>query len=58
GYNFFKWDLSLGNTPSRSFRPMKTAKMFWQIWASRSLGVPLALDRSWSKWEPSKWLFG
>nr|GEW47299.1 zinc finger, CCHC-type [Tanacetum cinerariifolium] len=29
-------------------RPMKTAKIFWQIWASSSLEVSLALDRSWN----------
>ncbi|GJW66247.1 integrase, catalytic region, zinc finger, CCHC-type containing protein [Tanacetum coccineum] len=51
-------ELSFGKNPSRSFRPMKTTKIFWLIWASRSLGVPLALDRSWSKWEPSAFAIG
>ncbi|GJT44377.1 ribonuclease H-like domain-containing protein, partial [Tanacetum coccineum] len=47
GLQFLQLELSLRKNPSRSFRSMKTAKIFWQIWASRSLGVPLALDRSW-----------
>nr|GEV22338.1 hypothetical protein [Tanacetum cinerariifolium] len=57
GIQFHQLELSLGNIPSRSFRPTKTAEIFWQIWASRLLGVPLALDRSWNKWEPFVWLF-
>ncbi|GJT87322.1 hypothetical protein Tco_1069039 [Tanacetum coccineum] len=58
GLQLLQLDLSLGKIPSRSFRPLKSAVIFWLIWASCSLGVPFALDRSWSKWELSVWLFG
>ncbi|GKA01646.1 hypothetical protein Tco_0674311 [Tanacetum coccineum] len=44
-------DLRLGKTPSRRFRPVKSAKVLWQFWASSSFGVSLAYDGSWSKWE-------
>ncbi|GKB06570.1 hypothetical protein Tco_0834803 [Tanacetum coccineum] len=50
--------LELGKTPSRSFRPVKSAEILWQFWASSSFGVSLAHDGSWSKWEPSLWLCG
>ncbi|GJS93378.1 hypothetical protein Tco_0800346 [Tanacetum coccineum] len=51
-------ELRLGKTPSMSFRPVKTAKSFWQFGASCSFRVSLAHDGSWSKWEPSLWLCG
>ncbi|GKG50420.1 hypothetical protein Tco_0521520, partial [Tanacetum coccineum] len=47
----------LGKNPSRSFKPVKSAEIFWQFWASSSFGVSLAHDGSWSKWEPSLWLW-
>ncbi|GKA99145.1 putative reverse transcriptase domain-containing protein [Tanacetum coccineum] len=46
----------LEKTPSRSFRPMKSADILWQFWASCSFRVSLAHDGSWSKWEPFLWL--
>ncbi|GJU39533.1 hypothetical protein Tco_1192490 [Tanacetum coccineum] len=46
-------DLRLGKNPSRIFRPVKSAEIFWQIWASCSFRVSLAHDRSWRKWETS-----
>ncbi|GJU83924.1 hypothetical protein Tco_1291470 [Tanacetum coccineum] len=58
GLKFFQLELRLGKTPSRSFRPVKLAEILWQFWASSSLGVSLAHDASWSKWEPSLWLCG
>ncbi|GKE72393.1 hypothetical protein Tco_1534434 [Tanacetum coccineum] len=48
GLQLLQLELRLGKTP-RSFRPLKSAENFWQIWASCSLRVPFALDRSWSK---------
>ncbi|GKE03470.1 hypothetical protein Tco_1395488, partial [Tanacetum coccineum] len=42
-------ELRLGKTPSRSFRPVKSAEILWQFWASCSLRVSLAHDGSWSK---------
>ncbi|GJS36030.1 hypothetical protein Tco_0534412 [Tanacetum coccineum] len=50
--------LRLEKTPSSSFRPVKSAKILWQFWASCSFGISLAHDGSWSKWEPSLWLCG
>ncbi|GJT09131.1 putative ribonuclease H-like domain-containing protein [Tanacetum coccineum] len=38
----------LGKTPSRSFRPVKSAEILWQFWASSSFGVSLTHDGSWS----------
>ncbi|GJV31756.1 hypothetical protein Tco_1392156 [Tanacetum coccineum] len=58
GLKFLQLVLRLGKTPSRSFRPVKSAEILWQFWASSSLGVSLAHDGSWSKWEPSLWLCG
>ncbi|GJR24729.1 hypothetical protein Tco_0973256 [Tanacetum coccineum] len=57
GLQLLQLELRLGKTPSRSFRPLKSAEIFWQIWTSCSLRVPYALDKSWRKWEPSLWLF-
>ncbi|GKF50614.1 hypothetical protein Tco_0147081, partial [Tanacetum coccineum] len=48
GLQLLQLELILGKTP-RSFRPLKSAENVWQIWASCSLRVPFALDRSWSK---------
>ncbi|GJS80523.1 hypothetical protein Tco_0730404 [Tanacetum coccineum] len=36
--------LRLEKTPSSSFRPVKSAKILWQFWASSSFGVSLAHD--------------
>ncbi|GJZ91323.1 hypothetical protein Tco_0663250 [Tanacetum coccineum] len=58
GLQFIQLELRLGKTPSWSFRPVKSAKILWQFWASSSFGVSLAHDGSWSKWEPSLWLCG
>ncbi|GKA44582.1 hypothetical protein Tco_0737306 [Tanacetum coccineum] len=58
GLQLLQLELRLGKTPSRSFRPVKSAKILWQFWASCSLRVSLAHDGSWSKWEPSLWLCG
>ncbi|GKA07756.1 hypothetical protein Tco_0686980 [Tanacetum coccineum] len=58
GLQLLQLDLRLGKIPSRSFRPVKSAKILWQVWTSYSLRVSLAQDGSWSKWEPSLWLCG
>ncbi|GKC65459.1 hypothetical protein Tco_1098057, partial [Tanacetum coccineum] len=58
GLQFLKLELRLGKTPSKSFRPIKSAEILWQFWASCSLRVSLPHDGSWSKWEPSLWLCG
>ncbi|GKB17004.1 retrotransposon protein, putative, ty1-copia subclass [Tanacetum coccineum] len=49
GLQFIQLELRLGKTPSRSFRPVKSAEILWQFWASSSFGVSLAHDGSWSK---------
>ncbi|GJX70263.1 reverse transcriptase domain-containing protein [Tanacetum coccineum] len=49
GLKFLQLELRLGKIPSRSFRPVKSAKILCQFWASISLGVSLAHDSSWSK---------
>ncbi|GJU10332.1 hypothetical protein Tco_1132728 [Tanacetum coccineum] len=36
----------LGKNPSMSFRPVKSAEIFWQFWASCSFRVSLAHDGS------------
>ncbi|GJV41610.1 hypothetical protein Tco_1420050 [Tanacetum coccineum] len=46
GLQLLQLELRLGKIPSRSFRPVKSAKMFWQIWASCSFRVSLAHDRA------------
>ncbi|GJX89766.1 hypothetical protein Tco_0343092 [Tanacetum coccineum] len=48
GLQFLQLELRLGKTPSRSFRPVKSAEILWQFWASSSFGVSLAHDGSWS----------
>ncbi|GJS00123.1 hypothetical protein Tco_0316631 [Tanacetum coccineum] len=58
GLQLLQLELRLGKNPSRIFRPIKSAKILWQFWASSSFGVSLAHDGSWSKWEPSLWLCG
>ncbi|GKF42840.1 hypothetical protein Tco_0126182, partial [Tanacetum coccineum] len=45
GLQFIKLELRLGKTPS-SFRPVKSAEILWQFWASSSFGVSLAHDGS------------
>ncbi|GJW45778.1 hypothetical protein Tco_0077424 [Tanacetum coccineum] len=49
GIQLLQLDLRLGNTPSKSFRPLKSAENFWKILELCSLRVPFALDRSGSK---------
>ncbi|GJZ42503.1 hypothetical protein Tco_0589389, partial [Tanacetum coccineum] len=56
GLQLLQLELRLGKIPSRSFRPVKSAKILWQFWASSSFRVSLAQDGSWSKWEPPLWL--
>ncbi|GJZ82243.1 hypothetical protein Tco_0647416 [Tanacetum coccineum] len=58
GLHFIQLELRLRKTPSKSFRPVKSAESLWQFWVSSSFGVSLAHDGSWSKWEPSLWLCG
>ncbi|GJT75384.1 hypothetical protein Tco_1042109 [Tanacetum coccineum] len=58
GLQLLQLELRLGKNPSRSFRPVKSAEILWQFWASSSFRVSLAHDGSWSKWEPSLWLCG
>ncbi|GKG19506.1 hypothetical protein Tco_0376605, partial [Tanacetum coccineum] len=53
GLKFLQLELKLGKTPSRSFRPVKSAEILWLFWASSSFGVSLTHDDSWRKWEPS-----
>ncbi|GJV14994.1 hypothetical protein Tco_1360317 [Tanacetum coccineum] len=49
GLQFLQLKLRFGKTPSRSFRPVKSAEIFWQFWASCSFRVSLDHDDSWSK---------
>ncbi|GJR36338.1 hypothetical protein Tco_1212022 [Tanacetum coccineum] len=58
GLQLLQLELRLEKTLSRSFRPVKSAEILWQFWASSSFGVSLAHDGSWSKWEPYLWLCG
>ncbi|GJS41478.1 hypothetical protein Tco_0566521 [Tanacetum coccineum] len=46
GLQLFQLELRFGKTPSRSFRPIKSAEILWQFWASCSLRVSLAHDGS------------
>ncbi|GJX25936.1 retrovirus-related pol polyprotein from transposon TNT 1-94 [Tanacetum coccineum] len=48
GLQILQLELRLGKIPSRSFRPVKSAEILWQFWASCSLRVSLAHDGSWS----------
>ncbi|GKC28086.1 hypothetical protein Tco_1035380 [Tanacetum coccineum] len=36
GLQYLQLELRLGKNPSRSFRPVKSAKILWQFWASSS----------------------
>ncbi|GJR90962.1 hypothetical protein Tco_0214973 [Tanacetum coccineum] len=47
GIQFIQLELRLGKNTSRSFRPVKSAKILLQFWASSSFGVSLAHDGSW-----------
>ncbi|GKB07114.1 zinc finger, CCHC-type containing protein [Tanacetum coccineum] len=49
GLKLLQLELRLGKYPSRSFRPVKSAEILWQFWASSSFRVSLAHDGSWSK---------
>ncbi|GJT90783.1 retrotransposon protein, putative, ty1-copia subclass [Tanacetum coccineum] len=44
GLQLLQLELKLGRTPSRSFRPLKSAENSWQIWISCSHRVLFALD--------------
>ncbi|GJV42494.1 hypothetical protein Tco_1420934 [Tanacetum coccineum] len=46
GLQLLKLEIRLGKTPSMSFRPVKSAEILWQFWASSSLRVSLAHDGS------------
>ncbi|GJS61386.1 hypothetical protein Tco_0656170 [Tanacetum coccineum] len=48
GIQLLQLELRLGKTPSRSFRPVKSAENLWQFWTSYSLRVSLVQDGSWS----------
>ncbi|GJZ18411.1 hypothetical protein Tco_0554534, partial [Tanacetum coccineum] len=48
GIQLLQLELRLGKNPSRSFRPVKSAEILWQFWASYSLRVSLAHDGFWS----------
>ncbi|GJX98872.1 hypothetical protein Tco_0355891 [Tanacetum coccineum] len=37
GLQFLQLELRLGKTPSRNFRPVKSAEILWQFWTSYSL---------------------
>ncbi|GJZ90048.1 hypothetical protein Tco_0661975 [Tanacetum coccineum] len=58
GLQLLQLELRFRKNPSRSFRPVKSAKILWQFWASSLFRVSLAHDGSWSNWEPSLWLCG
>ncbi|GJX39583.1 hypothetical protein Tco_0252886 [Tanacetum coccineum] len=45
GLQLLQLELRLGKTP-RSFKPVKSAEILWQFWASCSLRVSLAHDGS------------
>ncbi|GJW24363.1 putative ribonuclease H-like domain-containing protein [Tanacetum coccineum] len=49
GIQLLQLELRLGKSPSRCFRPVKSAENLWQFWASYSLRVSLAHDGCWSK---------
>ncbi|GJY26778.1 retrotransposon protein, putative, ty1-copia subclass, partial [Tanacetum coccineum] len=49
GLQLIQLELRLGKILSRSFRPVKSAEILWQFWASSSFGISLAHDGSWSK---------
>nr|GEV52523.1 putative ribonuclease H-like domain-containing protein [Tanacetum cinerariifolium] len=55
GLQLLQLELRLGKFPSRSFRPVKSAEILWQFWASCSFRVLLAHGGSWSKREPPLW---
>ncbi|GJT08554.1 hypothetical protein Tco_0843016 [Tanacetum coccineum] len=44
GIQLLQLELRLGKNSSRSFRPVKSAKILWQFWASSLFGVSLAHD--------------
>ncbi|GKE70464.1 hypothetical protein Tco_1528536 [Tanacetum coccineum] len=46
GLQLLQLELRFGKTSSRSFRPIKSAEILWQFWASCSLRVSLAHDGS------------
>ncbi|GKB88533.1 hypothetical protein Tco_1462744 [Tanacetum coccineum] len=46
GLQLLQLELKLGKISSRSFRPVKSAKILWQFWASSSFRVSLSLRAS------------
>ncbi|GJZ07769.1 hypothetical protein Tco_0542052 [Tanacetum coccineum] len=46
GIRLLQLELRLGKIPSRSSKPMKSADILWQFWASCSFRVSLAHDGS------------
>ncbi|GJZ95078.1 putative reverse transcriptase domain-containing protein [Tanacetum coccineum] len=46
GLQLLQLELKLGKISSRSFRPVKSAKILWQFWASSSFRVSLSLGAS------------
>ncbi|GJS47567.1 hypothetical protein Tco_0597688 [Tanacetum coccineum] len=44
GLQLVQLELRLGKIPSSSFRPVKSAEILWQFWASSSFRVSLAHD--------------
>nr|GFA06046.1 hypothetical protein [Tanacetum cinerariifolium]GFA06077.1 hypothetical protein [Tanacetum cinerariifolium] len=53
GLQLLQLELRFWKIPARSSRPVKSAEILWQFWASCLLRVSLDHDGSWSKWEPS-----
>ncbi|GJS26940.1 hypothetical protein Tco_0487560 [Tanacetum coccineum] len=53
GLQIIQLELRPGKTPSRSSRPVKSAELLWQFWASCSLRVSLVHDGSWRSGSPS-----
>ncbi|GJZ78225.1 hypothetical protein Tco_0642897 [Tanacetum coccineum] len=43
GLQLLQLELRLGKIRSRIFRPVKSAKILWQFWASSSFGVSLLM---------------
>ncbi|GJZ26643.1 hypothetical protein Tco_0570896 [Tanacetum coccineum] len=43
GLQFIQLDLRLRKIPSRSFRPVKSAEILWQFWASIHFGFHLLM---------------
>ncbi|GKB76639.1 hypothetical protein Tco_0943534 [Tanacetum coccineum] len=59
GLQILQLELRLRKIPSRSSRPVKSAEILWQFWASCSLRVSLAHDGSWRNpiWSKNEGVF-